>query len=259
MALALFACTVSPVDFSEKTCPCDQGFVCIMDRCVSPGDASTIDAGTIEGLVAHYPLDDVPASAAVDPMGGGPRLRCGVEGLCPTSVEGRIGRAFAFAGGDEIFMEGVDDGRLVTPTGFTAAVYVRPAAITRAAAFAKLRDSTVAGAIGWALEIDAAGRVGFAVGNDSDGESRVWSEPFTVATGQWAHLAGTWDGVAIRLFVDGEEVAAGSGMADASRGDLLIGGNAGNVSLLPWTGDVDDARLYNRELDLEEIGRLSGL
>ena len=62
---ALAACTVEPVDFSTKTCPCDQGFVCdeVRDRCVEPGDE-----GVLEGLVAYYPLDEDPATSASDPQ-----------------------------------------------------------------------------------------------------------------------------------------------------------------------------------------------
>lgn len=47
------ACTIDPVDFAEKRCPCDLGFECEVarDRCVPAGsiardDGSTMDSGT---------------------------------------------------------------------------------------------------------------------------------------------------------------------------------------------------------------------
>jgi hypothetical protein len=252
--LFLTACSVEAVDFSDKTCPCDQGFICdeTRNRCVEiVGDGSLL-----EGLVAYYPLDDVPATTGADPYGGGPTLECGVMDVCPRSTEGQVGGAFAF-GGNEQHMRGTDDGRLVTATALTATVFVRPASLTRSAAFAKLRDSTEPGAITWALGVDGAGRAGFGVGNDTDGESWIWSEPFALFVDEWSHLAGTWDGVAMRLYVDGAEVASGAGTADTSRGDLLIGGNGESSSVLPWNGDVDEARLYDRELDAESIATLA--
>jgi len=261
-ALLLCACSVDPVDFSDKTCPCDQGFVCdtARDRCVEmlPGDggADAPDTGVLEGLVAYYPLDENPATAATDPTGSGPTLQCGVEGVCPSSAEGRVGRAFAYRG-NEAFMVGVDDGRLVTPVAFTATVFIRPAALTRGVAFAKLRDSAEPGAITWSLVMDAAGRAGFAVGNDSDGDSRIWSEPFSLSVDTWAHLAGTWDGIAMRLYVDGVEVATGAGVADSSRGDLLIGGSGASAAVLSFNGEVDEARLYEQELEAEAVGLLA--
>ncbi len=244
--LAMLAgCSVAPVDFSDKRCPCDQGFVCdeTRDRCVEIVGDETL----LEGLLAYYPLDDAPAIAASDPYGGGPTLECGVPEVCPSAAMGRVGGAFAFAG-NEAHMRGTDDGRLVTATAATAAIFVRPRTLTRATAFAKLRDSAEPGAITWALGIDGAGRAGFGVGNDAEGETWIWSEPFTVALGEWSHLAGTWDGVAIRLYVDGLEVASGAGEADSSRAEILIGGDASSTSVLPWSGEVDEARLYDRVL-----------
>jgi hypothetical protein len=70
----------------------------------------------------------------------------------------------------------------------------------------------------------------------------------------WTHLAGTFDGAMLKLYVNGQLVGslATTAPIDATGGVLRIGGDS------VWAGDyfpgaIDEARIYNRALSAEEI------
>jgi hypothetical protein len=70
----------------------------------------------------------------------------------------------------------------------------------------------------------------------------------------WAHVAATYDGSMLRVYLNGTEVASQprTGAIDTSTGPLRIGGN----SIWPgefFNGLVDDVRVYSRALTAEEI------
>jgi hypothetical protein len=70
---------------------------------------------------------------------------------------------------------------------------------------------------------------------------------------QWSHLAVTYDGSSLRLYVDGSLVstAAVSGSIEPSSGPLRIGGNS--VWDEWFAGLIDEVRVYNRALSQSEI------
>ncbi|UCF17219.1 MAG: LamG domain-containing protein, partial [Phycisphaerales bacterium] len=73
--------------------------------------------------------------------------------------------------------------------------------------------------------------------------------------GQWYHVAGTWDGLTQRLYLDGVEIAS------QTPGGVL--GTTSGVRLSnapePLNGLLDDVRIYNRALtDVEILGVMSG-
>jgi hypothetical protein len=69
----------------------------------------------------------------------------------------------------------------------------------------------------------------------------------------WTHLATTYDGTTLRLYVNGQEVAsqAGGGAMQASTGRLRLGGNA--VWGEWFAGRIVEVRIYNRALNAAEI------
>jgi hypothetical protein len=69
----------------------------------------------------------------------------------------------------------------------------------------------------------------------------------------WSHVAGTYDGVTLRLFVNGVEVAnrAQTGPITTSTGPLTIGGDPDYRQY--WAGKIDEVRVYNRALGANEI------
>ena len=86
----------------------------------------------------------------------------------------------------------------------------------------------------------------------------AWSHhlvaPEPLPLGRWVHLAGTFDGQTMRLFVDGAEVAALArpGPIQRNHFDLTIGGFAPG-SRANFQGLVDEVRLFSRARTAEEI------
>jgi hypothetical protein len=76
--------------------------------------------------------------------------------------------------------------------------------------------------------------------------------------GNWHHVAGTFNGSTVRLYVDGAEVAAGTptgisiGYGLSPTNDLFLGRFNGTC-ILSFQGEVDEVEIYSRALDASEI------
>jgi len=73
--------------------------------------------------------------------------------------------------------------------------------------------------------------------------------------GTWIHAAATYDGVNLRLYINGIENAtpvAYAGPIAANTSDLTIGG----IATRYYKGQMDDVRIYNRALSAAEITQL---
>ncbi len=82
-----------------------------------------------------------------------------------------------------------------------------------------------------------------------------------IPTRRWVHLAVTWDGAAVRQYVDGvdhrpEGLPYAGPLPSSAAGPIQVGawGETGD----PLIGAIDDLRLYARALSGAEIARLAG-
>ena len=89
-------------------------------------------------------------------------------------------------------------------------------------------------------------------GTIGSGESWI-SGPSASPVGSWTHVALTYDGSLLVLYVNGVQVAstAVSGLIQASSSPLWIGGNQPYGEY--FKGLIDDVRVYNRALSQAEI------
>ena len=88
------------------------------------------------------------------------------------------------------------------------------------------------------------------------------SAPDPVAQNTWVHLAGTYDGATVRLYVDGVEVANQplTGSFAHDRTPVILGGNGNDASDVPtelFPGRIDELMLFGRALGADEIARLA--
>ena len=69
----------------------------------------------------------------------------------------------------------------------------------------------------------------------------------------WTHLAATYDGTTMRLYVNGVQVASRpqTGNIATSTNPLQIGGDS--IYGQYWSGRIDEVRVYNRALSAAEI------
>jgi hypothetical protein len=76
----------------------------------------------------------------------------------------------------------------------------------------------------------------------------------TLVTGVWQHVAATYDGAAMRIYVDGAEKANApqAGAIDPTTDPVVIGRNVVNTPMA-WQGEIDEVELFNRALSQSEI------
>ena len=103
---------------------------------------------------------------------------------------------------------------------------------------------------------EIAGRSRAAYGGESLaflGGERNAVGPAAIPMNAWTHLAVTYDGTTVRLYVNGAAsgTAAFTGSIPASTGVLRIGGNS--IWGEWYKGSLDELRLYNRALSPAEI------
>jgi hypothetical protein len=75
-----------------------------------------------------------------------------------------------------------------------------------------------------------------------------------LTTGVFQHVAATYDGTTMRIYVNGIEVAnkAQTGAIDATTDPIVLGRNVTNTSIA-FQGAIDEVALYNRALSADEI------
>ena len=102
-------------------------------------------------------------------------------------------------------------------------------------------------------------RFHFAV-NDEPGSHHSVDGSTPVDLNEWHHLVGTYDGSAIRLYVDGEEDPASpvayTGPIHADDFPVWIGANAERPGR-GFIGRIDDVQIYCRPLEAAEVGALA--
>lgn len=115
----------------------------------------------------------------------------------------------------------------------------------------------------YVLNIDANNRLGFWISPDgTHWNSSVALDPGVLpVTGDWIHIAATWDGMTMRLFKNGSQVATAI-VNTIARSPLTrtgVGAALGRIedpAIGSFTGVLDDLRFYNRGLIQEEVRTL---
>lgn len=115
--------------------------------------------------------------------------------------------------------------------------------------------SKVAAADGFGLEKPTGvNKLHFAIADGTDWQTAVTG---TLSTGTWYHIAGSYDGTNIRIYVDSvlKDTTAHNPLTSTTN-DMIIGRHATNTAADRfWTGEIDEVRVYDRVLSLDEIKR----
>ncbi|MBS0641193.1 MAG: LEPR-XLL domain-containing protein, partial [Proteobacteria bacterium] len=101
---------------------------------------------------------------------------------------------------------------------------------------------------GYGLAIYPDGKLHFFVGNYSTGNVAA-----DLPANTWTHVAGTWDGTTLRLYLNGTlaNEAAYSGPSNNTTAPLLIGNGGGGG--YPWRGLIDELRIWTTARTAAEI------
>jgi hypothetical protein len=142
-----------------------------------------------------------------------------------------------------------DASSLDLTSGMTVEAWVRPASLSNwRTVLVKERSGGIVYGLYASQGTRPLGQVWIGGERDATGTSAL---PLNT----WSHLAATFDGAALRLYVNGAQASstAVSGAMTPSTGVLRIGGNS--IWSEWYSGLIDEVRVYNRALPAAEIQR----
>ncbi len=198
-------------------------------------------ANGASGLVAAYGFEEGSGTTLNDLSGNG---NTGTA-TGATWTTGEFGNALSFNGSSS--MVSINDAASLDLTsGMTLEAWVYPTSLS----------ST------WSDVIFKSGDVYFLMGSTPTSQFPDVGGSFTannsygtaaLAINTWSHLAGTYDGTTLKLYLNGNLVSSVSvsGTIPTSTGALSIGGDSGSGQY--WTGKIDEVRVYNRALSATEV------
>jgi len=197
------------------------------------------------GLVAAYSFDAGNGSAVVDNSGSG---NTGTISGATWSSSGRYGRALSFDGvNDMVTVAGSSS--LDLTSRLTLEAWVRPSQLGPDWRTVAVKERP--GFLNYALYAHEGGPG--PAGHVYVGSRDRYSPGSSIAANTWTHLATTYDGSALRVYVNGtlSTTLAVSGAVGSSSNPLRIGGNS---VWGEWFGGlIDEVRVYNRALSAAEI------
>lgn len=225
------------------------------------GGATTIDLGSSEAPVVYYLRDDSDNTVVDGPTqgtGSGISLNTGAVGTTTTyNVRG-------IKPENGIDLDGTDD---IISAGNSVASDLNGLSNVTVEAWVKPETTAGLGVI--------AGNYNYPVNNNELqillrrsgdayefyvdgglGYEGVITSAGTVIPGVWQHVAGTWDGTTLRIYINGVELNSitttnGSNLISTTN-SLVIGNNAINES---FSGIIDDVRIWTTTRTATEVGQ----
>jgi hypothetical protein len=196
------------------------------------------------GLVAAYGFEEASGSSVAD---GSNNSNTGTITGATRTASGRFGSALTFNGTSD-WVTVPDASSLDLTNAMTLEAWVRPAAVTgwRTVLMKEQTNGLV-----YSLYANTdTNRPSAHVNPGNEVDTRGTAQ---LAVNTWAHLAATYDGANLRLYVNGTLASthAVTGNMVNSTGALRMGGNQ------PWgewfSGQIDEVRVYRRALSASEI------
>ncbi|HXG19026.1 MAG TPA: LamG-like jellyroll fold domain-containing protein [Methylomirabilota bacterium] len=196
------------------------------------------------GLVAAYAFNEGAGGTTADASGNG---NTGTLTGPAWAAQGKYGSALSFNGASFVTVN--DSPTLDLTNGMTLEAWVYPTVTPTNWSTAVMKEQP--GGLVYTLYAGApTTRPNVYI--FTSGEQGV-AGPAALPLNTWSHLAGTYDGVTLRLYVNGTQVASQgvSGNLVTSSGAVRIGGNS--VWGEYFQGLIDEVRIYNRALTGSEI------
>ncbi len=196
------------------------------------------------GLVADYAFDEGAGTTTSDASGNG---NTGWLGSAAWTTQGKFSGALSFNGSSLVTVSNSSSLNLSNAMTLEAWIFTTNAA----GAPATLVMKETAGGFAYRLQTDASNRPAVFINTSGGVQGATGPAPLPLNT--WTHVAGTFDGAALRVCVNGTLVASNSATGDIlpSAAPLRIGGNS--IAGEYFFGKIDGVRIYNRPLSPAEV------
>ncbi|MFC7590556.1 LamG-like jellyroll fold domain-containing protein [Nonomuraea antimicrobica] len=208
------------------------------------GEASAVvtQAPTVTGLVAAYGMDAGTGAAVADASGNGNDGTAAAT----TWASGKYGQALSF-NGTSSWVTVADSGSLRLTDGMTLMAWVRPSSVT---GWRTVVMKEFGADLAYAIMGSGSSGPGAFIHTSSGANAPA---PANLPLDAWSHVAATYDGATLRMFVNGAQVATNPTGGDLRTGTspLRIGGNSGSGEY--FSGLIDEVRVYNKALTPAQI------
>lgn len=210
--------------------------------------------------VAAWHLDEGDGQIASDTSGRGNAGVLGTssatEASDPAWIPGRLGHALRFVGTRNQFVT-VRPGPALRPQRMTVQAYVRRSSSPGRWRYVVSMGGLACDRSSYGLYSGADGGMSFYVSDETRyvlspavAQADVWD-------GAWHLVTGTYDGARVSLYLDGVRIGAGTPTSlrvsySLPAQDLLIGSYHAGCDL-PFTGDIDEVRVWDAALTPEQI------
>jgi chitodextrinase len=197
------------------------------------------------GLVAAYSFDEGAGTTAADRSGRG---NTGTLNNVTWNPNGVFGSAASFNGTSSSFVSVNDSSSLDLTNGMTLEAWIKPTSLSGWNTVL-MKQQTSALSYGLYANTGSNGPAG----DVQTGSEAEVQGPTPLPVNTWSHLAATYNGTVLALYVNGAQVATllATGPITTSSGQLRIGSNS--IWGEPFNGSIDEVRIYNQPLTAAQI------
>ncbi len=228
----------------------------------------------IKELLGHWKLDETSGTTAADSSDSSNTGTVSGAGASPGWTTGADGGALSFDGTDygvvgSLLTDYVDCGSDISlqPTmQVTVSGWYNTDTYSYYGQIAGFAYDSGADESGYAIfteepeDGEEGGYIGFWLAAGNGVGTYLWTSEVPATPTGWTHVAGTYDGTTMRLYINGVEKATSTeqnGYIDYDHvNSFRIGVNESAAWWLPYKGDIDDVRVYSYVLDPYEIALL---
>ena len=215
------------------------------------------------GLVLHYSMETLSQGAIIDasPSALHGRVVVGSGTVRLVSGLAGYGRALRLTGAQHQYVD-VPTAAVLDVDAYTLAAWVRNTGVENDRTLGRWEVLEKAGAYWMNVRTNGLVRVGGFYGGCSNASWRYLDSTRALPVDRWRHVAATYDGTWLRVYIDGRAAGAArvAGRTCVSGEPLAVGAkNNPTKGLLEafWDGRLDEVRVHDRALTATEVGRLA--
>ena len=195
-------------------------------------------------LIGWWRLDEGTGTTVAD-MSGRNHNGQFAEGT-PEWINGKYGKALKFNGSNKVEIPDHDDFHLVNAVSI--ALWAQPESTQPS--YGKFFCKQKSVEYPYAIQYNESGE---GIRGTVNASARFDSSHTPNFPGEWGHLCMTYDGSALILYKDGEEVARIDATGELQQNDLSLSIGGRLSSTQNFAGIIDDVKLYSHALTIDEI------